>query len=83
MNYLSHNKLADWRNKNKPTRCPLVEYKTSNWVVDHNHTSGFVRGVVSSEGNVLLGRIETPLRGFLVTLRRLLCLQSYAIWLTI
>ena len=58
MNYLSHNKLADWRNKNKPTRCPLVEYKTSNWVVDHNHTSGFVRGVVSSEGNVLLGRIE-------------------------
>ena len=62
MKYLPQSKLAQWRKKNAPTKCPLVEYKTSNWVVDHNHTSGFVRGVVSSEGNALLGRIENAFK---------------------
>jgi len=62
MKYLPQSKLAEWRKKNAPKKCPLVEYKTSNWVVDHNHTSGFVRGVVSSEGNALLGRIENAFK---------------------
>ena len=62
MEYLPQSKLAEWRKKNAPTTCPLVEYKTSNWVVDHDHTSGFVRGVVSSEGNALLGRIENAFK---------------------
>ncbi len=62
MKYLPQSKLAEWRKKNAPTKCPLVEYKTSNWVVDHDHTSGFVRGVVSSEGNALLGRIENAFK---------------------
>lgn len=62
MKYLPQSDLAEWRKKNAPKKCPLVEYKTSNWVVDHNHTSGFVRGVVSSEGNVLLGRIENAFK---------------------
>ena len=62
MKYLPQSKLAEWRKKNAPKKCPLVEYKTSNWVVDHNHTSGLVRGVVSSEGNALLGRIENAFK---------------------
>ena len=62
MKYLPQSKLAQWRKKNAPTKCPLVEYKTSNWVVDPDHTSGFVRGVVSSEGNALLGRIENAFK---------------------
>ena len=62
MEYLPQSKLAEWRKKNAPTKCPLVEYKTSNWVVDHDHTSGFIRGVVSSEGNALLGRIENAFK---------------------
>ena len=62
MKYLPQSKLAEWRKENAPKKCPLVEYKTSNWVVDHNHTSGFVRGVVSSEGNALLGRIENAFK---------------------
>jgi len=62
MKYLPQSKLAQWRKKNAPTKCPLVEYKTSNWVVDHDHTSGFVRGVVSSEGNAFLGRIENAFK---------------------
>jgi hypothetical protein len=62
MKYLAQSELAEWRKKNAPKKCPLVEYKTSNWVVDHDHTSGLVRGVVSSEGNALLGRIENAFK---------------------
>ena len=62
MSYLPQSELSEWRKKNAPKKCPLVEYKTSNWVVDHNHTSGLVRGVVSSEGNALLGRIENAFK---------------------
>ena len=62
MKYLPQSELAEWRKENAPNKCPLVEYKTSNWVVDHDHTSGFVRGVVSSEGNALLGRIENAFK---------------------
>ena len=62
MSYLPQSELAEWRKKNAPKKCPLIEYKTSNWVVDHNHTSGLVRGVVSSEGNALLGRIENAFK---------------------
>lgn len=58
MKYLPQNKLADWRKENEPKFCPLLHYKTKNWVVDHCHNNGMVRGVVSSEGNAFLGRIE-------------------------
>jgi len=62
MKYLPQNKLAEWRKDNTPSQCPLLEYKTKNWAVDHNHDTGFVRGVVSSEGNVFLGRIENAFK---------------------
>ena len=62
MKYLPQNKLAQWRKDNEPKECPLLGYKTENWVVDHDHTSGLVRGVVSSEGNALLGRIENAFK---------------------
>jgi len=56
--YLPQNKLKDWRVKHKPKSCPLLLRKTSDWVVDHCHKSGMVRGVVSRVGNSLLGKIE-------------------------
>ena len=62
MKYLPQSKLAKWRKDNEPKECPLLGYKTDNWVVDHDHTSGLVRGVVSSEGNALLGRIENAFK---------------------
>ena len=62
MKYLPQSKLAKWRKDNEPKECPLLGYKTENWVVDHDHTSGLVRGVVSSEGNALLGRIENAFK---------------------
>ena len=43
---------------NEPVLWPLLNCKNDNWVVDHCHNTGMVRGVVSSEGNVLLGKIE-------------------------
>lgn len=58
MKYLPQSKLADWRKENEPHFCPLLNCENDNWVVDHCHNTGQVRGVVSSEGNVLLGRIE-------------------------
>jgi len=56
--YLPQNKLKDWRVKHQPKSCPLLLRKTSDWVVDHCHKSGMVRGVVSRVGNSLLGKIE-------------------------
>jgi len=56
--YLPQNKLKDWRVKHQPKNCPLLLRKTSDWVVDHCHKSGMVRGVVSRVGNSLLGKIE-------------------------
>ena len=56
--YLPQNKLKDWRVKHQPKTCPLILRKTSDWVVDHGHQSGMVRGVVSRVGNALLGKIE-------------------------
>ena len=56
--YLPQNKLKDWRATHQPTTCPLILRKTSDWVVDHCHQSGMVRGVVSRVGNALLGKIE-------------------------
>ena len=56
--YLPQNKLKDWRVKHQPKTCPLLLRKTSDWVVDHCHQSGMVRGVVSRGGNALLGKIE-------------------------
>ena len=57
--YLPQNKLKDWRVKHQPKTCPLILRKTSDWVVDHCHQSGLVRGVVSRVGNALWGKIET------------------------
>ena len=56
--YLPQNKLTEWRGKHQPKTCPLILRKTSDWVVDHCHKSGMVRGVVSRVGNALLGKVE-------------------------
>jgi len=60
--YLPSNKLAKWRNANKPKRCPVLDVRTSDWVVDHDHKTGMVRGVISRVGNSLIGKIENFLK---------------------
>lgn len=56
--YLPSNKLSKWRNANKPNRCPILEQATKDWVVDHDHKTGMVRGVISRVANSLVGKIE-------------------------
>lgn len=58
MTYLPQNKLAEWREANKPSRCPILGGRTQDWVVDHDHKTGMVRGVISRVGNSLIGKIE-------------------------
>jgi len=58
MHYVPQKELKKYREKNKPRICPLLDYETKDWVVDHCHSGGTIRGVVSSEGNAFLGRIE-------------------------
>ena len=58
MTYLPQNKLAKWREANKPSRCPILNDRKSDWVVDHCHKTGMVRGVISRVGNSLIGKIE-------------------------
>ena len=58
MRYIPQNKLASYREKHKPTCCPILSIKTNDWVVDHDHQTGLIRGVISRQANVLLGKIE-------------------------
>ena len=58
MKYVPQKNLKTYREKNKPRICPLLNCETKDWVVDHCHSGGTIRGVVSSEGNAFLGRIE-------------------------
>lgn len=56
--YLPQSKLKDYRKKNAPRRCPILPDRRSDWVVDHDHRTGMVRGVISRVGNSLLGKVE-------------------------
>jgi hypothetical protein len=71
MHYVPQKELKKYREKNKPTFCPLLDHKTKDWVVDHCHTGGTIRGVVSSEGNALLGRIENAYKRLSINARAL------------
>ena len=56
--YVKQDGLAQYREENKPSICPILGHSPFTPVVDHDHKSGRIRGVVSSEGNALLGKIE-------------------------
>lgn len=58
MEYLPQGKIKQYREKHKPAKCPILGIKTNDWVVDHDHQSGMVRGVISRQGNSLIGKIE-------------------------
>ena len=58
MAYLSQNKVKEYRCEHMPRSCPLLRIKTKDWVLDHDHQTGMVRGVISRQANSLLGKIE-------------------------
>ena len=58
MTYLPQNKIKEYREAHKPISCPILDIKTDDWVVDHDHQTGLVRGVISRKANSLLGKVE-------------------------
>jgi len=58
MTYLPQNKIKEYREAHKPISCPILDTKTDDWVLDHDHQTGLVRGVISRQANSLLGKVE-------------------------
>tara|TARA_R110000824_G_scaffold123926_5_gene282094 strand:- start:368 stop:817 length:450 start_codon:yes stop_codon:yes gene_type:complete len=58
MTYLPQNKIKEYRENNKPLCCPILATKKDDWVLDHDHQTGLVRGVISRQANSLLGKVE-------------------------
>ena len=58
MTYLSQNQIKEFREANRPVSCPILDIKTNDWVLDHDHQTGMVRGVISRQANSLLGKVE-------------------------
>jgi hypothetical protein len=56
--YLKHNQIAQFRNDFEPEVCPVFNEWVKDWHLDHDHQTGLVRGVLSRNANVLLGKIE-------------------------
>lgn len=60
--YVAQSELAKYREDNCPINCPILGHSDFIPVVDHDHKTGRIRGVVSSEGNALAGKIENFFR---------------------
>jgi|TARA_E500000318_G_scaffold144_1_gene225 hypothetical protein len=58
MTYLTQAKVKEYREANVPTCCPILGIRTDDWVLDHDHQTGMVRGVISRQANSLLGKVE-------------------------
>ena len=56
--YISANKIKEFRERHNPGICPILLRKLTKSVVDHDHRTGEVRGVIDFNANNLLGVIE-------------------------
>jgi hypothetical protein len=70
MKYVKQSELKQFREDNQPSECPIIEVENPSWVVDHDHYSGQIRGVISSEGNTYLGRLENAFNRMSFTARK-------------
>ena len=64
MNYLSQNKLKQWREDNTPRECPIFKIKLKDAVVDHCHDTGIVRGVIHRQANAWEGKVYNSWRRY-------------------
>ena len=56
--YISANNIKKYREANDPGVCPILARPMKRTVVDHDHKTGEVRGVIDFNANNLLGVIE-------------------------
>ncbi len=64
MKYIPYTKIKKFRDGNTPDQCPIFECKLDDAVLDHNHDSGMVRGVLHRQSNSWLGKIENSWKRF-------------------
>jgi len=62
MKYLTQKQIPQYREDHKPDKCPILGNEEFNAVLDHDHKTGRIRGVISNEANVLVGKIENFFR---------------------
>jgi hypothetical protein len=56
--YISANKIKEFRERHDPGICPILQKPMKKTVVDHDHRTGEIRGVIDFNANNLLGVIE-------------------------
>ena len=57
MKYLQQKNLAAYRKQFTPVKCPILGVDMTHPVVDHNHDTGLVRGVIDRNSNQMEGKI--------------------------
>jgi hypothetical protein len=70
MQYLTSNKVKDYRNEHRPDYCPISGVTMTNPALDHNHDTGMVRGAIDGETNAFVGRIENAYKRLSLDVRQ-------------
>lgn len=60
--FLRDKEIAAYRESHTPDQCPILGIKEFKPVLDHCHDTGKVRGVLSNEANLWLGKVENFLK---------------------
>ena len=56
MKYVPQTKLKEWRENNAPAKCPILGVPLNDAVVDHDHDTGMIRGVLHRQANAWEGK---------------------------
>lgn len=56
MKYIPQTKLKEWRENNAPEKCPILGVPLNDAVVDHDHDTGMIRGVLHRQANAWEGK---------------------------
>ena len=56
MKYVPQTKLKKWREDNAPAKCPILGVPLNDAVVDHDHDTGMIRGVLHRQANAWEGK---------------------------
>ena len=62
--YIPYTKISVYRKRNTPDKCPIFECNMSDAVLDHDHKTGMVRGVLHRQSNARGGKIENSWKRF-------------------